>query len=110
MSTVKSPPEKKQLSLVGDRRNLYGECPTSSREDIRRGKQRSHKVLRRAASQQRFRLSGSAEDILLHETEARAKSNIIIAKRSSFKNRPDTPPGEAPGWKAKWRSQRSGSK
>ena len=37
MRKVKSPTEKKRLSLLRDRRNVYGECPTSSRKNIRRG-------------------------------------------------------------------------
>ena len=37
MSKVKSPTEKKRLSLLRDRRNMYGECPTSSRKNISRG-------------------------------------------------------------------------
>jgi hypothetical protein len=37
MIKVKSPTEKKRLSLLTDRRNVYGECPTSSRRNISRG-------------------------------------------------------------------------
>jgi hypothetical protein len=37
MSKVESPTEKKRLSLLRNRRNVYGECPTSSRKNISRG-------------------------------------------------------------------------
>ena len=48
MSKIKSPREKKKLSLARDRRNTYGENPRASREGIHRGKQRSHMEERRA--------------------------------------------------------------
>ena len=48
----KTPPEKKRLSLVRDRRNTYGENDKSSRKNIRRGKQRGQMQLRRAVAQQ----------------------------------------------------------
>jgi hypothetical protein len=39
MSTIKNPQQKKLASLKKDRRNVYGECPTSSRKNIALGKQ-----------------------------------------------------------------------
>ena len=48
VSKIKSPKEKKTLSLARDRRNTYGVNPKASREGIRRGKQRSHLEERRA--------------------------------------------------------------
>jgi hypothetical protein len=107
MSKVRSPQDKKQLSLDKDRRNLYGECPTSSRKNIRRGKQRSHRELRRAASQELLGLQGSTQHLEADEVEARTKSKIIAAKRSSFKKKPDRPLREAIARKSKWRSLRS---
>jgi hypothetical protein len=109
MSKVKSPQEKKHLSLDRDRRNLYGECPSSSRKSIRRGKQRSHKELRWAASQELVHLRGSAEELSGDEVEARTKSKILAATRSSFKKKPDKPLGEAIARKAEWRSRRARS-
>ena len=50
MSTIKSPQDKKDLSLKRDRRNTYGENTAASRKGIRRGKQRSHMAERRAVS------------------------------------------------------------
>ena len=48
VSKIKSPKEKKKLSLARDRRNTYGENPEASRKGIRRGKQRSQMEERRA--------------------------------------------------------------
>jgi len=48
LSKVKSPKEKKKLSLARDRSNMYGENPKASRKGIRRGKQRRHMQERRA--------------------------------------------------------------
>ncbi|HTL16028.1 MAG TPA: hypothetical protein VL793_02270, partial [Patescibacteria group bacterium] len=58
MSKVKSPTEKKRLSLMKDRRNVYGECPTSSRKSISRGKQRGRMEVRRAANERLGALKG----------------------------------------------------
>jgi len=41
MSKLKTPTQKKRISLVKDRRNVYGECPTSSRKNISRGKHKT---------------------------------------------------------------------
>jgi hypothetical protein len=109
MSKVKSPQDKKKLSLDRDRRNLYGECPTSSRRNIRRGKQRSQRELRRATSQELASLRGAADDLAADEVGSRAKSKILLAKRAAFKKRPDRPLGEAIKWKARWRARRSGT-
>ncbi|MCB9701201.1 MAG: hypothetical protein H6711_04875 [Myxococcales bacterium] len=46
MSRERSPQVKKARSLARDRRNTYGECPTSARRSIRRRKRWSHHKLR----------------------------------------------------------------
>jgi hypothetical protein len=51
MSTIKSPPQKKELSLAFDRRNDYGENSKASRKNITRGKKRSHRHERRGVTQ-----------------------------------------------------------
>jgi hypothetical protein len=88
-SKVKSPSEKKRISLVKDRRNVYGECPTSSRKNIRLGKQRGHMEVRRAAATSRRARDGSqiaiASDnkrlhylrILLQDLRFFLRANII---------------------------------
>src|SRR3954451_13286029 len=85
MSKLKSPAEKKRLSLRKDRRNIYGECPTSSRKNIRRGKQRSHMELRRAANEELRSFKGATHEVDAEKTEARAKSRIMALSRASFK-------------------------
>ena len=90
MSRVKSPQEKKYLSLKKDRRNVYGECPTSSRKNIRRAKQRSHMFLRRTAAQALVSLKNTGD---ADEADSLAKVKIIVAQRGSFKKEPDAPLG-----------------
>ena len=72
MSKVKSPTEKKRISLGKDRRNVYGECPTSSRKNIRRGKQRSHMEVRRAANEELRALKGASVEADADAIESRA--------------------------------------
>lgn len=105
MSEVKLPQEK--IGLARDRHNLYGECLSSSRKNIRRGKQRSHKELRRAASQELLHLRRSDEELRGNELEARTRSKILAATRSSFKKKPDKPLREAIAHKTDWRSRRA---
>lgn len=51
MRRVKSPQEKKALSLVRDRRNVFGENDKASRKNIPRARQRGHMKLRRGVKQ-----------------------------------------------------------
>jgi|SRR5262249_26129397 len=94
MSKVKSPTEKKRLSLLRDRRNVYGECPTSSRKNISLGKQRGRKELRRAANESLRALKGVLPEADVDEIESRTKDRILTLSRGSFKKRPDAPLGE----------------
>ncbi len=91
MSKVKSPTDKKKISLEKDRRNVYGECPTSSRKNIRRGKQRSHMELRRAANEELRSLKGASDEIAAEQIEASARGRMLALTRSSFKKSPDAP-------------------
>jgi hypothetical protein len=105
MSKVKSPSEKKRNSLVRDRRNVYGECPTSSRKNIRRGKQRGHMEVRRAANQELRGLIGSSVEDDADVIESRAKERILALARSSFKKVPDAPLGEVVARKVNRRAE-----
>jgi hypothetical protein len=91
MSKLKSPQEKKTVSLKRDRRNTYGESPQASRKGIRRGKQRSHMVERRAVSEILGRVRERPEES--DEADFVAKKNIFVRKRKAFKKRPDSPLG-----------------
>ena len=94
MSKLKTPTEKKRISLVKDRRNVYGECPTSSRKNISRGKQRGHMEVRRAANEELRSLKGASAELDADATEGHTKDRILALSRSSFKKVPDTPLGE----------------
>lgn len=104
MSKVKSPSEKKRISLVKDRRNIYGECPSSSRKNIRRGKQRSRMKVRRAANEELRALKGASVDADADTIESRAKVRVLALARSSFKKIPDAPLGEVVARKMKRRA------
>lgn len=93
MSKLKSPQDKKRTSLARDRRNDYGECPTSSRKNIRRGKQRSRMKVRRAANEELRPLMGVTPELDPDLAEGRAKDRIFALTRSSLKKMPDTPLG-----------------
>jgi len=103
MSKVKSPQEKKRNSLLKDRRNVYGHCPTSSRKNIRLGKQRSHMEARRAASEELRSMKGSATEIDSDRVESRIKDRVLALSRYAFKKVPDAPLASALDRKAKWR-------
>ena len=104
MSKVKSPTEKKRISLVKDRRNVYGECPTSSRRNIRLGKQRGHMEVRRAANEELRALKGASVDADADAIESRAKDRVLALARSSFRKVPDAPLGVVVARKVKRRA------
>jgi hypothetical protein len=93
VSKIKSPKEKKELSLARDRRNTYGENPQASRKGIRRGKQRSHMGERRAVSQILSHLRESAGESDADEADIRAKTKLVERKHKAFKKSPDSPLG-----------------
>ena len=108
MSKIKSPQAKKALSLKRDKRNVYGENPTSSRKNIRRGKQRSHKKLRHAVGQVLHRLRGGADEDDAVQVDFLAKLAVTKKERSAFKKEPDTPLGIVIERKLKRRRNRGG--
>jgi len=93
VSTVKSPEEKKQLSLERDRRNRYGENSKSSRKSIQRGKQRQHMDERRAVGEVLGRLKGNIREDEATAAELLVKIKIADSRGRGFKKRPDTPLG-----------------
>jgi hypothetical protein len=93
VSKIKSPRDKKTLSLKRDRRNTYGENPAASRKGIRRGKQRSHMGERRAVSQILSHLRERAEEHDATEADVLAKETIVKSKHKAFKKSPDSPLG-----------------
>ncbi len=91
MSTIKSPQEKKRLSLKKDRRNMYGESPHASRKNIKRGKQNQHQEERRISNQAlRAIVAPSSEEQMTNvelESDSKAKENRL----SGFKKVADSP-------------------
>jgi len=94
MSAIKSPLEKKTLSLKRDRRNRYGENSKSSRKNIRRGKQRSQMEGRRVVNATLSVIKGTLDEDVIDGVESRARVQIIQGQRQAFKKRRDTPLGE----------------
>jgi hypothetical protein len=94
MSRVKSPKEKKRLSLKRDRRNRYGENSKSSRRNISKGKQRTHMKERRTVKETLRHLEGAVSENDASQAEFLAKTWTIQNHRKGFKKVPDTPLGE----------------
>ena len=91
MSKIKSPPEKKELSLNRDCRNIYGENSKSSRKNIRKGKQRVHMQERRTTKTQLLPTTLKIDEDLIVEAEIKASQRAILAKREGFRKTPDKP-------------------
>jgi len=91
MSAVKSPQEKKTLSLLKDRRNMYGESPHASRKNIKRGKQNQHQEERRTSNQVLAVIGThfSEEQMVASEMMADAKANAH--RLNGFKKVADRP-------------------
>ena len=94
MSKIKSPQEKKNMSLTRDRRNTYGENSKSSRKNIPGGKQRTSMKSRRRANEILAGLKGNVPEEVAVDAELLVKSRIIQSRRKGFKKVPDTPLGE----------------
>ena len=106
-SNTNARPRRDRSDLLKDRRNVYGECPTSSRKNIRRGKQRGHMELRRAANEELRSLKGVSVRADADEIESHTKDRIIALARSSFKKLPDAPLGEVVARKLRYRSRQA---
>jgi predicted NACHT family NTPase len=94
VSKIKSPTQKKSLSLKRDRRNIQGENSKSSRKNIAKGKQLRHMDERRAISQVLSRLTGQIDDDVASETELQVKLTITDSRNRGFRKHPDKPLGE----------------
>jgi hypothetical protein len=91
MSKVKSPKQKKALSLKRDRRNSYGESPHASRKAIPRRKQLTHQAERRAVAQELGALGAAPSEDDAIEQEGRAKTAARLQILHGFKKKPDAP-------------------
>ncbi len=101
MSTIKSPQQKKKLSLEHDRRNTYGENSKSSRKNIAKRKKLGRKSARRASSS----LLASANQLLSEDDQVQAELDSTCAlmkkRRAGFTKIPDKPLGAVLEQKAK---------
>jgi len=94
VSKIKSPTQKKSVSLKRDRRNIFGENSKASRKNIAKGKQRRQMNERRGIAQLLGRLTGHVDDDAATETELRVKLTITHSKNRGFEKLPDKPLGE----------------
>ena len=91
MSTIKSPQDKKRLSLQKDRRNMYGESPHSSRKNIRRGKQNQHQEERRTSNQTLALVAVHSTEDQMIACEVAADTGARMNRLKGFKKDPDRP-------------------
>jgi len=91
VSRIKSPAQKKKLSLDRDRRNVYGECPTSSRKNISKGKKRQHREERRTVGNILGVLAKSLDEDSASAAELEVKVAIAESRSWGFKKVPDQP-------------------
>ena len=91
MSTIKSPQEKKRLSLQKDRRNMYGESPHSSRKNIKRGKQNQHQEERRVSNQVLAVIGAQSSEEQMVASEIAANTTAKVHRLNGFKKVADRP-------------------
>jgi hypothetical protein len=94
VSKVRTPQQKKRLSYAHDRRNTYGENQKSSRKNIPRSKQLSHKDERRSVRQALIAAKGNVADEAADEAQSQAMRKAAIKKLRAFRKSPDSPLGE----------------
>ncbi len=94
MSKVKSPQEKKTLSLKHDRRNTYGENAKSSRKNIPKSKQQTHQRERRAVRGELAAVRVDPSEEAATNAQRKAATKARLQKLKGFKKTPDTPLGE----------------
>jgi hypothetical protein len=93
MSRIKSPQEKKRLSLGQDRRNVFGENDKASRKNIPRARQRSQMKIRRSATRELRTALGQFDEVEAVEAESRMRDRARALKSKSFKKHRDLPLG-----------------
>lgn len=94
MSVVKSPQEKKRLSLLNDCRNIYGENAKASRKNIRRSKQGLQRMCRRLSRQYLSQASRCDNDAGYIDLQNKINTATRLKRKQGFKKWPDLPLGE----------------
>jgi len=95
MSKVKSPIEKKRLSLSRDRRNAFGESPHAARKSIPKRKAMEHQRERHAANQALGKVLGYSSDEALESIEGEVAVRSKSKRLAGFKKMPDQPLAQA---------------
>jgi hypothetical protein len=104
---LRTPQEKKQLSLKKDRRNTYGENAKSSRKNIARNKQDAHQKVRAEAREALTEVARSPD-----EATETLQSNLKTARlnKGRWRKSPDTPLGKVVASKLEQRVRDTGAK
>ena len=98
----KTPPEKKRLSYLKDRRDAYGENDKSSRKNLARSK-----AFARRSNRARESLALRAATGVPDEIRAEAAELRLLGKRRRVKRKwPDIPLAEYVEWKVERRAER----
>jgi len=98
----KTPPEKKRLSYLKDRRDAYGENDKSSRKNLARSK-----AFARRSNRARESLALRAATGVPDEIRAEAAELRLLGKRRRVKRKwPDIPLAEYVEWKVERRTER----
>lgn len=108
MSKIKSPADKKRLSLARDRRNTYGESTHASRKSIPRRKAAQHQEERHAANQVLGGALRSASVESLDSIEDKVSSASRLKRLSGFRKIADEPLGRVIVRKQAARVKRAG--
>ncbi|MFJ9778496.1 hypothetical protein ACIRSS_02870 [Amycolatopsis sp. NPDC101161] len=98
----KTPPEKKRLSYLKDRRDAYGENDKSSRKNLARSKAFARRTNRARESLALRAATGDPDEVRAEAAELR-----LLGKRREVKRKwPDIPLVEYVEWKVERRAER----
>ncbi|MGK3203715.1 hypothetical protein [Amycolatopsis sp. MEPSY49] len=98
----KTPPEKKRLSYLKDRRDAYGENDKSSRKNLARSKAFARRTNRARESLALRAATGNPDEVRAEAAELR-----LLGKRRRVKRKwPDIPLVEYVEWKVERRAER----
>ncbi|GAA2424572.1 hypothetical protein GCM10010191_40990 [Actinomadura vinacea] len=100
----RTPQEKKRLSYLKDRRNLYGENDKASRKNLPRRRQRKHRAERHRVHQTLGQARGVPDEAREDAIEQRLKGRRLSS--SSWRKSPDFPLGETVEYRLRRRVER----
>src|SRR5262245_34517851 len=94
MSKIRSPQEKKRLSLLHDRRNVYGQSPHAARRLIPRHKAARSQAERRVATQTLAQVLGQSDKDSVDAIDGKVQSRSRLKRLAGFKKIPDASLGK----------------